>query len=174
MKIKSKIARNKEVAALLLVPLLMTILVGIFIVLPSILSNPTHDFIYYRCNSYCYGERYYVYNGQIERTRAYSNNSAQDNLQLFYYDMSEHESREISILEAEGFELDENSVSPEGYRISRGGTYVDFGVPFVISNNYASRDYDQLYLVKDNDKEELNLRESYSYDIELIAWVIDG
>ena len=81
-----------------------------------ILMQPEYDFIYASCTSYACTDRYIVNNGQIERE--FINSTVSTPTDLYRYNAENDSSQRISLDEAENYQLDGSSRSPDGYELT--------------------------------------------------------
>lgn len=154
----------------LAIPILMIIFVAASIYLPGIFFKPKYDFIYLVGDSYYsqeYGEKNnkLVYNPKL---RDYY--SPPTETKIFYYDINQNKSREISFAEAQILNLDSNSQSPDGFQIVYGSS--ESGVfPFFF---YTNRDYNSRYIQGHNVSRKLNINLARNYydQFQFIGWII--
>ena len=135
--------------------------------------NPTIDFVYYSCDSYCYSASYDVLgNKAVDRTRestsSYSSYSrSADDVYFFLYDMSEGNSEELTFEEVQELTLSGSSRSSEGYSLERSYSGGSFFFPF--GSGYSS----QWVLASNDGEKPVELEDGSYYDIEFLGWVVE-
>lgn len=171
--------KNLPLYIALAVPVLMILLVAAFIYLPGIGKKPAHNFVYMSGQDvYYYGDargEYTVTNGRLVKNplppipegQAPYYKPAVSDPHFYFYDVSKHEAREITLAEAAAFELDPSNVSPDGYTVERGngnsGAFL-FG---------DSGDYNSWFLKGHNRANKLNIKliGTDYYNMRFLGWV---
>ncbi len=169
-------------------PIVFIIIISLSIYIPTLYVNPEHNFIYSMNDNYysnnSYKNTYKITDGKIhtEQTLTAKNNGMIDsktaiiymgeNPPLYLYDVKTNSSHEITLEEAEKYNLDPGPSSPDGYNIDYGynnnGIFELFG---------SSRNGNGFYVYKGNSKKMLtglSNSKSYYYGagyFNLIGWV---
>ncbi len=152
------------------IPVLMVVLTSISIYLPRMFVKPRIDFIYSTGQNYCHNNWYSVQNQKIVKhdpEKIKENHSCQNYQEprLFYYDVKEDTSREISMNEAEKFVLDNRFKSADGFEIVSGGRGFD-GLFFSGSSYYDK------FLKKGAYSRKLKKSHTqYYYNFKFLGWV---
>ncbi len=159
----------KDLVLLFAVPIAITLVAAAVIYIPRLLANPSYDFVYSVCNSYQCDDKYYAdSSGTIsmrtsEETNSY--NYRKEVATLRYYDVETDSSRSVTLNEAQEFELDVSSKSPDGYTLSKQGT----------GGSFLSDGYKEEWMLEDGlkkKKTQLGTGDSlYSQTITLLGWV---
>ena len=140
----------------LAVPVLMIFLVAAFIYLPGFGKKPKVNFLYMTGNNvydYGYGSVGYqisngrlVYNPPAPPIPNQPNYPATGDVHFYVYDVAGNQAKEVSLAEAEGYNLDSTNTSPDGYTVSQGnggggdffgGGGGDYNSWFIKGNNRA-------------------------------------
>lgn len=157
----------------LALPLVMVFFIAGEIYLPRFFSHPQTDFIYTTGYDYC-GTQYFVQYQKITKSEGKCSSYGQEPFQeykLFIHNTKENTSKQISIVEAETYTLDESAASPEGYRIEYGNQSGGF-FPFFI---YSGADYNTVYLTKSGVSYKLNLSNNAgpysSNQFKFLGWI---
>ena len=173
---KTKPSYKKDLLLLFAAPVSIAIIAAGIIYVPKLLANPTYDFIYSVCGDYVCKDSYSIdSSGQISNRSYNANNN--DNLyggyeendkytELRYYDVDKGSSKAISLPEAQAYNLDSASKSPDGYILSL--DHKDGG--FLLWGDYSS----DWYLKKGAQKKKVEISsEDYIYDdqIKFLGWV---
>jgi len=161
----------------LALPIILIIIIAAVIYIPRFLVDPQYDFIYFEenwnsrfstteCTEYEISEGRFKRIGEIEehlQETCYSDGA------LFYiYDVSEKESREISIDEVESLEIAKGYTSPDGFIFLR--KYSNMGIFEIFGGTHEVK----WYLEKDGVRLPLNLEEKVSLysEPQFIGWII--
>lgn len=168
---------NKQNLPLILAfgaPVLMIIIVAAVIYLPNLYNKPQYDFIYSQ-GSYYLG--YTVINGKIAKVPPLPDQPKppvtplnQDYPQLYYYDVQNNKSTAISLEQADNYNIDPSSISPDGYTVGYGNRADGF-FPLFIS---SSVDYQSRYLQGHSTNRKLNLQNQpdyYANNFQFMGWV---
>jgi len=129
--------KNLPLYIALAVPVLMIILVAAFIYLPGIGKKPAHNFLYMTGNNvydYAYNNIGYqvngghlVYNPPASPAPNQPNYPASGDVHFYLYDVANNQAKEVTLAEAEGYNLDSSNTSSDGYTIQQGnGNSGDF------------------------------------------------
>lgn len=163
-QITQTVQKHKELVLLFSIPLIIFVIALIAMTLPRFLMQPSYDFIYASCPTYSCTDRYIVTNGQLERDFIRSSGGASQD--LYRYDTSNDSSQRISLIEAQSYQLDGSSRSPDGYNLS-----------------YERSQSAGLFLFYDSTGPQWQLQKQWgsrpvslegaSWDIEHIGWVIE-
>ena len=159
----------------------MIIIIAAAIYLPNIGKKPATNFLYVTGDAVVYdyynsGNYYYtVQNGRVEKDNyPYNPNNpkpyspAFTESQIYLYDAAKNLSTELSLSEAQQYQLDPGNQSPDGYVVERGSG--GGGFPF----GGAIQDYNSWYLKGHNRSFKLNLKliGSYAYNnFKFLGWV---
>lgn len=112
-------SRLKDLILLFSVPAGIAVIAAIAVYGPNLFANPKYDFIYSYCSEYDCTNHYFVNgSGQL----AVQSESASDpayrykgNAVLRYYDASEDSTKDITVEQAQSYNLNTSSRSPDGY-----------------------------------------------------------
>ena len=170
--------KNLPLYIALAVPVLMIILVAAFIYLPGIGKHPKYNFVYMSGDSvyyYDYNNGYTVQNSHLVYIppTAPNNNYYNQNQQqphFYMYDTSRGEAREISYAEAQSYNLDPTTTSPDGYKVEQGNGN---GGDFFFGG--SSGDYNSWFIKGHNRSVKLNLKTVSGvynyYNFRFLGWV---
>ena len=178
MKIKDKLKQNISLIVGLSIPVFMILFVAASIYLPRIFMNipePQFDLIY-TVDYFQYSYYYWVEDGklkrkEIETTIDYPVPPLRENISgndiLYFHDVSENTSREITFEDTQELVLSSSSFSPDGFEITRGRSGGGLFMP-------GPYDYHTRYLKKGVffQKLDLNIGEDDYYNFKFIGWVI--
>lgn len=168
--------KNVPLFVALSIPVLMIVLVAVSIYLPAMFIKPQTDFIYIvEGDFYCGGTTYLTQMGRVVETQVKTNTNnkicneqyrVKSNTRLFYYDVKEDVSQEISYEKAAGFMIDDMTRSADGFEVvsgSYGGDIFSFG-----GGDYYSR-----YRKKGSYSRRINavVGQSHSYKFKFLGWV---
>ncbi|MFI5157629.1 MAG: hypothetical protein ACHQF4_02120 [Sphingobacteriales bacterium] len=161
------IPRKYVLVAALAIPVIMIIAVALAVYLPRIWAKPGYDFIY-STNSY-YPEQFLVVNGKLTEQNIPASSAQMPapypatlpQAQIYYHDTAANLDSSITIAEAQKFNLLENSISPDGYRIEHGQ---GGGLWFFGGSNYSD-----VYLLGHGLSQRLNF--DGRSDFNFIGWV---
>lgn len=177
--------------AAIALPILFIIVLALTISLPSSRIKPEFDFVYvdvterYNDPYYVdvqYKNRYVVTDGKITLSpiklapSPYKDISLSYEIEiveaptLYFYDVEENTSREISLEEAQKLSVDAGPASPDGYQIK-----FEYGNDGIFEL-FGSNDRTGYFITKGNGKKSLSgFDSSYGYyssdDIELVGWI---
>lgn len=191
---KTFIRENGVLVVAFSLPILLLVVVALSAYLPSAFLSTNYNFVYaaciddanrwsYRCDPYLQ-QKYSVVDGQvvaneIDPTQDSDGDDIPDvqegyDARLFLYDTLANETREITIEEAAGLQLNELVTSPDGVSVAN---QYDRGADFFLFYNGGSN-YGH-YLVKGNAKSKLNVitdndRYYYGDNFEFLGWVLPG
>lgn len=170
---KYKPSHLKDLLLLFAVPAGIALLAAIVIYTPRLFANPKYDFLYTYCDSYGCRDDYHVdesgfviYDGVKSPDDPYN---TRDNglVAIRYYDVDTDSSKAISLEEAQKYELNTSSRSPDGYTLGQeksGGGFLFWG------------DYEQGWYLKDGPKKKgVNLSissPSYADHVEFLGWIM--
>ena len=172
--------KNLPLYIALAVPVLMIILVAAFIYLPGIGQKPKYNFVYMSGNNiYDYGYSSYGYsvqNGHVIYTPQPATNSpavppqSQTPPQFYLYDTAKNQATELTLQQAQGYNLDPTNTSSDGYTIQQGnggGSDLFFGG--------TPSDYNSWFIKGHNRSWKLNLKmvsSTYNYyNFRFLGWV---
>lgn len=174
--------KNYSLIIALLLPVLLMLVIALNIYWPRLWINPPKfNFVYIINTSYYPAKEYFVENNKImEKEKIYPGqmNAVQPlgQVKLYLHDVTANQGREITYAEAGQLKLDGNYISPDGFQIAYGTGGGDSFFPFFF---YSNRDYDSLYIKKENYTKKLNLVTPYSYysynyynRVPFIGWII--
>ena len=118
--------------------ILFSIPTGVFLLalsiafIPRLTANPQHDFIYEICHGYCRSHPEFAVDsyGKVvqsdKKPEDISDIDYDDRFEvgegryvLYYYNVKEDSFRSISLDEAQKYQLNSNSISPDGYVLNR-------------------------------------------------------
>lgn len=172
-----EIRKNISLILGVAIPLLMIVAVACAIYLPGLFVKPTYDFVYTLGSDIYYSPYYEVENGKIvKRPAQYQGNTEQvfkpplqpSDPKLYYYDMDKDETHELTLEEAQKYELDTNIKSPEGFEITTGSNGGFF--PF---SDYE-RNYNARFLKGKGFSKKLEISNTspyYYYNFRFLGWV---
>lgn len=154
----------KEIVLLFSVPIGIVFIILAFIYVPRMLANPSYDFVYCEGGSNC--SRQYTVDGskRIDST-GNTNRFSFSNISLHYYDIDRGSSRPLTLEEAQEYELDTTSKSPDGYTLESRQQSGPFGSSW--DNNWSLKKgilSKPVTLSGDNDR--------YSRSNNFIGWVL--
>jgi hypothetical protein len=160
---------------LVLTPFLVLALVAGIIYAPYLwTAKPTIDFVYTQRGYSCAEFEFYVQNNVINKRKtniSKENCLEPQNPPLYYHDVSQNRSREITFEEAKSLKLDNSSKSGEGFVLKQKSSYAGF----LFSSSYN----EGLYLIKDNVSFQQDLYPGYygyysydGYQSPFLGWVI--
>lgn len=140
--LKAKLKKNKQLIAVISLPLVMMLVVALIVYVPSLFIKPTYDFIYYTCDGYCYSQNIDVKSGKVVETfkqnnYGYAVRPNDPSPVIYLYSVEDGESREITLEEAQKYELDDSYKSPDGFEITNGGGYSG---GFILGGYYGDGD----------------------------------
>lgn len=149
-------------------PILLIIIVVIFAYLPSLFVQPKYNFVYATGNLYDYEIK--VVNGKLNlnpQTRYRYGTQYEYPLRepsLFFYNVLEEKSTAITLSQAQTYNLDPSSKSPDGFAVGRADSDGVSFFPFFYGGRYASGQY--------LTGKGLSQKITDSYDFKFIGWVI--
>lgn len=154
---------------LILTPFLLVGLVLALLYAPYLWTDkPSVDFIYSGQNSWCQVYEYYIQDQKISKRDLNRDCSDPESPVLFYHNVTENRSREISFEEAQNLTLDSSNKSSDGFILERKSNSSG-GILF---SSYNSG----FYLTKGQVSFEQNLFDNdfYSYrDRPFVGWVVE-
>ncbi len=186
---------KKNIALILAfaLPVLFIIIVAVVNYLPSLSIGTEYNFVYVTCDNSIGGyygcdnylrNRYVVENNKlvvrevvipenIDTKASVSMDEASNyTTRIFMHNTKKNESREITVAEAQGFNLSELLTSPDGVSFSNG---YDYGVdtPFF----YSSRSMYNYYLMQGGNRRKINLISGgdqyyYNSNLQFVGWII--
>jgi len=170
LNLKQKLKKNKELVAVVSLPLVMMLLVAVIIYVPSLFIRPQYDFLYYTCERYCYSDPLDVVNSRVEQTRSYDRlySSFSDNepeIEIYYYSVEDARSKRISLSEAQLYFLDDSKTAPDGFKLESGDSYGGFLVFGYYGNNDAVKK-----LQKGTASFSTDI-DSYEYSFNFLGWI---
>lgn len=178
-----KYRQNLPLIVGLSLPVLMILFIAAAIYIPALFANPTTDFVYAIGDGTYYrfdginGE-YVIQSGKIVRNppvypEDYPRPERDIPSQLYYHDVEEDKSRQISLQEAQQLTLDPGPVSSEGFEVVRGSRGGGDFFPFFIGGRY---DYNTVYLIGHNTSIKMNVLgvspNTYA-DFRFVGWVVE-
>ena len=160
----------KDLLLLFAIPVAVILIAAAVIYLPRLLANPSHDFIYAVCDDYRCKSGYSV-DGSGRVTEDTNEEAAKysfydQSAQLRYYSASSGATRSITLDDAQSYQLDVSSRSPDGYTLTQEGSSSGFLF-------WSSRD-DRWYLKDGAKKKPVELitdQSRYSQNIKFLGWV---
>jgi len=174
-----EIKKNLSLILGISIPILMVLFVIGSIYLPSFFIKPNYNFLYtleisymdYPLSEGAY--RYSVKNNEL--IREYIDASDKEKLyisgqELFFYDVAQNVSREISFEEAQKLSLNTNLESPDGFEIVYGSRGEGI-FPFLFWSGY---DYNSRYIKGHYLSKKLNIQ-SYTdryYFFDFLGWIM--
>ena len=151
--------KNAPLIAAIAIPLLMIIFVAASIYLPGLFKQPKYSFLY--ADGYTSGF-YQVQNGTLGK--AINKNSDETpfykDVKIYFYDMAQQRSKEISFNDASKLQLDNNRISLDGFVIEQGRH----------TRLFDSSDYSDLYAVSGSVSKKLNTT-IRNYEFTFLGWV---
>lgn len=160
----------KDFALLMAVPAAIILIVALFTYIPRLLASPDYDFIYASCGTYRCANNFVVREGRVQERDSGYNDSYGYNEEkaLYYYDVSEDSSRELTVEDAQVFDVDSTSKSPDGYTLERnrngsGGFFLfwyDSDSEWELVNGSQKKTVDLV-----------NTGDYYYNDVEFVGWV---
>jgi hypothetical protein len=126
--------KNLPLYFALAVPVLMIILVAAFIYLPGIGKKPAHNFLYMTGNyvyDYGNGQGYQISGGHLVYSPPVANYNYPSppqvsDVHFYVYDVAGNQAKEVTLAEAEGYNLDSANTSSDGYTVQQGNGGGDF------------------------------------------------
>ena len=119
----------KDILLLFSVPIGIVFIIVALIYVPRLFANPTYDFVY--CTGYTCDNTYSVdSSGKIKNLKDTTYRDSYDTYSLRYYDMERDTSRPISFEDAQSYQLDASTKSPDDYTLER---HSQDGGPFAFS-----------------------------------------
>ncbi|HSX33297.1 MAG TPA: hypothetical protein VLF91_03100 [Candidatus Saccharimonadales bacterium] len=165
---KDKKTHLKDLALLFAVPVSIAVIAAAAIYTPRLFAKPTYDFIYSICNDYNCGS--YSVDAEGYVTQDYSKDANADttahNPDLRYYTAASDSTRSITLSEAQRYQLNTSSKSPDGYTL----THETSSSGFLFWGNYD----DGWFLKNGAKKKRVDLATSSSYyspDIIFLGWI---
>ena len=156
----------------LLTPVLMVVFVIASIYIPGIFSQPKSDFLYSMNDSFYTSVSYDVQNGHLIENpipTRYPEPAQHTKPKLYLYKVTENKSSQITFQEAQGYKIDTDMISPDGYKLENGSQ--GSGVfPFY----WYSSDYKTQYLVGHSVSKKLNIPSTSSYfnSFHFLGWIV--
>lgn len=168
---------NLPIIIAIALPILFIIIASALIFVPSILVDPQHNFIYTSDTTYSkYENIYTVVDGKISIKQnpyidEYSKVSIYDVPKIYLYNVEDDTSKEISLEEAQKFDLDPGPSSPDGFYINY--EYGHNGIFEIFGDSGNNRGW---YITKGNAEKKIDAIHNersyyYSNDFELIGWI---
>ena len=171
---------NKQKLPLIIgltIPIVMILVLGGIVYIPSLFVHPQHDFLYTNNDDYYSGQEYSVVNGKLvvrpltAEELKFRGTATPPEPKYYVHDVKTNSSREITLAAAQKLNLDSNHISDDGYEIVRGGYGGDI-FPFF----YGSSDYDSYYLRGHRVNKKLNLQQVgyrgyYYYQFNFLGWI---
>jgi len=156
------LSKNISLIIAITIPILATIFIAVSIYLPRALENPKYNFLYTTDYSYQYRVEGNIL---VNDSTLYQTSHLQKQAKLYIYNVSNNQSTEISLEEAQNLYLDSSSVSSDGFQIITGN---QGGLIF------RSSDYSTWYLQGQGVVRKLNIQSSNSYNnrFTFLGWII--
>lgn len=156
----------KDLILLFAIPIGIAVFAAMVVYVPSLFANPKSDFIYSSCSGHDCSNNFNIDgSGSISQYNTNRYNTT-DVATLRYYDAESDSTRSISIDDAQRYQLDTSSKSPDGYTLTREQS--DSGFLFW-------GDYESGWYLKNGAKKkqiELSTNGSYYYgDVKFLGWV---
>ncbi len=169
--------KNLPLYIALAVPLLMILLVAAFIYLPGIGKKPQINFLYMTgTNIYSgYGQREYQVKGghlvdiPIPPPATPQPYYQPSEVHFFVYNVSTDQASEVTLAQAEAYQLDPSNQSADGFTVERGNG--GGGDPFFGS---VGNDYNSWFIKGHNRSWKLNLKltgGSYYDNFQFLGWI---
>lgn len=193
---KEFLRKNFALVLAFTLPIVLIVVVGLSVYLPSLFLSTDYNFIYtsctdgtnyypYRCDNYLQ-KRYVVVNhalvlNPVDTTQDADKNGIPDfneryTDRVFLHDTKKNVSREITLAEAQSMKLDSLLTSPDGVTVSNyydrsGGDFF-----FIFGGGSSSYGY---YLTKGGSRSKINLingTDQYYYrnNFQFVGWVLPG
>jgi hypothetical protein len=170
--------KNTSLILGVLIPVFMILAVAVSIYLPRLFVRPQTNFLYsIGYDAYFDGSKqtYVVKNGYL--TQNYINPASDGNYyppdsepKLYYYDVTENASHQITFSQAARFRLSVQDFSPDGFVITQGETSDGNFFPFILSSSYSM----ERYLKGHGVTRKINLYPGSSYyDFHFLGWIIN-
>ena len=162
------VKRNIPMIVALSIPVLMIVLITVSIYVPALFVKPQIDFVYSTGWDYCDSFRFTIQNEQIvtrELKNVSDNNTCRnyEEPRIFYYDVQENTTKEMTFEEAQQLRVDKRLKSPDGFEVVSGNHSFDL---FFDGSSY----YDQ-YLKKGTFSRRIKLERKYYYNFNFLGWV---
>lgn len=159
----------KDLTLLLAIPIGIALIAMAAIYIPRLLADPKYDFVYSVCDDYRCKDNYSIdANGRIAK----NTNDARDSMYtdsastIRYYDIETDSTRSLPVEEAQTYQINSSSKSPDGYSLSKENTSSGF---------LFWSDSDEGWYLKDGAKKKrIELSDGgsyYSRDIKFLGWV---
>lgn len=156
----------KDLILLFAIPIGIAVFALIAVYMPQLLANPKYDFVYSICDRYDCEHDFEVddsgYISQRSDNRDYYNDSST----LRYYSAQDNSTRNLTLEEAERYQLDTSSKSPDGYTLTREESHSSF---LFWSNSESG-----WYLKDGMRKKKIELSaDDYRYkpDVKFLGWI---
>lgn len=153
-------------------PVIFVAIIAAIVYLPTAAVNPGHNFLYITNDYGPYKNDYSVKDNKIvlEPTNIRDDIYTKfDNApKLYLYDFDKNSSYEISVEEAQKYEVEKGPSSPDGYSIVRNNSHAG------IFEIFGSYDNNNGYFVVSPDGARKNLSGisgGYYYNLQVIAWI---
>src|SRR3990167_7408846 len=150
-------------------PLLLIVFVAVFAYLPSLFVQPKYNFVYATGNLYDYEIR--VINGKLslnpQTYRNISGTQYQYSLRepsLFLYNVLEEKSTEVTLSQAQTYNLDPSSKSPDGFTVGSADSDGVSFFPFFYGGRYDRGQY--------LTGKGLSQKVTDNYDFKFIGWIM--
>lgn len=166
VKTPSKSNHFKDLLLLLAVPVGIALFAAIAVYGPSLFAHPKYDFIYSVCGSYSCKYDFKVDGSGHVVEHSSNRDSYNDVAALVYYDATNNSTRNLTSEEAQQYQLDTSSRSPDGYSLTREES--SGGFLFWTSDNAG------WYLKDGVKKKHVELSMSgpyYSREVTFLGWV---
>lgn len=155
----------KDLALLFSVPIGIALLAAVIVYTPRFFANPSYDFIYAHCADYRCRNAFTVGSGGQIQQKNPSDDSFYETEDLRYYDASEDASRNLTVEDAEQYQLLNSSKSPDGYVVER----EESSSGFLFWGEYS----EGWYMKNGLKKKQIQLANDtyYSDSINFLGWV---
>jgi len=150
------------------IPLLMITFVFLSIYLPQIFVKPQYDFLYLLGDNNCYVQQKNMQIYAVENSELiYNQGCSSKEPKIFFYNIKNNESKEITFEEAKRSDLNEQIQSPDGFEIVYGSKEGGF-FPFFF---YSGSDYSSRYIKGHNVSKKLNIQPIGYNNFIFLGWV---
>lgn len=158
-----------DLVLLFAIPAGVALLAAAAVYLPRLAADPKYDFIFTYCSSYSCQNNYSVNAaGNISKTPLddTAHPSYREAATIHYYDVENDSTRSLTLEEAQEYNLNKSSKSPDGYSLSQ----ESHGSGFLFWGDSSTS-----WFLKDGaKKKKIELRNDgsyYSQDITFLGWV---
>lgn len=155
----------KDLILLFSVPAAIALIAASIVYIPRLLANPTSDFIYASCLEYRCNNTYTVDSAGVVQASSGTGYYDRD-ATLHYYDAANDATKSLTLEQAQQYQLNTLSKSPDGYTLMREDS--NSGFLFWV-------DYDEGWYLKNGAKKKrlplTSTNAYYSRDVMFLGWV---